>query len=42
MESMEKKDLENGSDKILFTDKGARIGYNKLVSDKGGIKIMRN
>lgn len=42
MESIAKKVLDSGNDKILLTDRGASFGYNNLVSDMRGIKIMQD
>ena len=42
MKSLAKKVLDSGNDKILFTDRGASFGYNNLVSDMRGIKIMQD
>lgn len=42
MKSIAKKVLDSGNDKILLTDRGASFGYNNLVSDMRGIKIMQD
>ena len=42
MKPLAKKVLDSGNDKILFTDRGASFGYNNLVSDMRGIKIMQD
>ena len=42
MESIAKKVLDSGNDKILLTDRGASFGYNNLVSDMRSIKIMQD
>ena len=42
MKPLAKKVLDSGNDKILFTDRGVSFGYNNLVSDMRGIKIMQD
>lgn len=37
-----KKVESSGNDKILFTDRGVSFGYNNLISDMRGIKIMQD
>ncbi|MDF2549741.1 MAG: kdsA [Chlamydiales bacterium] len=41
MESIAKKCLECGNDKVLLIDRGASFGYNNLVSDFRSIAIMQ-
>lgn len=41
MESIAKKVLESGNDKITLTDRGVSFGYNNLVSDMRAIPIMQ-
>ena len=42
MKPLAEKVRESGNDKILFTDRGVSFGYNNLVSDMRGIKIMQD
>lgn len=42
MKSIAKKVIDSGNDKILITDRGSSFGYNNLVSDMRGIKIIQD
>lgn len=42
MKSIAKKVIDSGNDKILITERGSSFGYNNLVSDMRGIKIMQD
>lgn len=42
IEPIAKKIIESGNDKILITDRGTSFGYNNLVSDMRGIKIIQD
>lgn len=41
MESIAKKVVDTGNDKVLITDRGTTFGYNNLVSDFRGISIIQ-
>lgn len=41
MESIAKKVIESGNDKILITDRGTSFGYNNLVVDFRGVEIVQ-
>ncbi len=42
MKSIAKKVTDSGNDKILITERGVSFGYNNLVSDMRGIKIIQD
>lgn len=42
MKSIAQKVADSGNDKILITDRGSSFGYNNLVSDMRGIKIIQD
>ncbi len=42
MKSIAQKVIESGNDKILITERGSSFGYNNLVSDMRGIKIIQD
>ncbi len=42
IDSIAKKILETGNDKILITERGASFGYNNLVCDMRGIQIIQD
>ncbi len=41
MESIAKKIIDSNNDKILITDRGTSFGYNNLVVDFRGVKIIQ-
>ncbi len=42
MKSIAQKVIDSGNDKILITERGTTFGYNNLVSDMRGIKIIQD
>lgn len=42
MDSIAKKVKDSGNDKILITDRGTSFGYNNLIVDMRGIKIIQD
>lgn len=42
MDSIANKSIQSGNDKILITERGSSFGYNNLVSDMRGIKIIQD
>ena len=42
MKSIAQKVVDSGNDKILITERGTTFGYNNLVSDMRGIKIIQD
>jgi len=42
MKSIAQKVSDSGNDKILITERGTTFGYNNLVSDMRGIKIIQD
>lgn len=42
MDSIAKKVKDSGNDKILITDRGTSFGYNNLIVDMRGIKIIED
>lgn len=42
IESIAKKVLSQGNDKVLITERGTSFGYNNLVVDMRGIKIIQD
>ena len=42
MESIAKKVIESGNDKIIITDRGTSFGYNNLIVDMRSIQIVQD
>ena len=42
MQSIAKKVVDSGNDKILITDRGTSFGYNNLVVDMRGVQIIQD
>ena len=42
MKSIAQKVIDSGNDKVLITERGASFGYNNLVVDMRGVKIIQD